>query len=1048
MLYFCSSIENTVIKYFKMLKKIYKFFFSMPFAGILFLLLAISMAVATFVENDYGTMTVQKIFYKSWWFELLWFLFAFSLVVNIFKFKLYRRSKYGIFIFHLAMLFIILGAAITRYISYEGLMHIKEGETSDYILSDDTHIKIKIMDNKDSIGFENKVLFGSLGKNSFDKKIEFKNKEYGISLKKFIPNANESLVKDENEGTPVLYLIHGTQRGRAGGFLKENDVLTFNEVSIGFNSAEDTNVKIYSRNDSLKIKAAFPFTVMYMSDQSVDSIEANSEFDFNTGALYMLQNESIVLKEYVPKAKLIPVSKSSKIESASFNALVLNISDGNTAKTIYLWGNKGMEGRIQHVKYGDTDIAMSYGSVRIKLPFKIKLRDFQLERYPGSHSPSSYASEVTLIDPDNNIKKEYRIYMNHVLDYKGYRFFQSSYDPDESGSILSVNHDAWGTGITYLGYFLLTLGMILTFFTKKARVKKLNSLINKYRDKRINNFSIIAFVLFISASLSAQVSLPDSFKIINKTQAKKFGEILIQERGGRIMPMNTISSRLIRKVTRKNEFAGQNPDQIMLGMMAFPHQWQEIPLIKIGHPELENYIGTGKYAAYIDFFDDKAGYILAGYIEEALHKAEKDRSKFDKAVIKVDERLNIIYMIFSGSFLNIYPKEGDPSRKWYTPEDVSKMEFGDADVLVKNFLPWYLQSVVEGVDKNDWSNANLALDGLKKYQKSIAMDYIPSDDKIKGEILYNKTLIFNKLIGWYFTIGFILLILLLIKVFKPRINLKWPVKIGIILIFIGFIFHTSGLALRWYIAGHAPWSNGYESMVYIAWAIVLAGVLMAKKSPITLAATTVLAAWIMIVAAMNWMDPQITNLVPVLKSYWLMIHVSVITASYGFLFLGAMLGLINLIMIVITGKKGKKSNAGYTIKELTAVNELSLTIGLFLLSIGTFLGGVWANESWGRYWGWDAKETWSLITIMIYAFILHMRMIKGLKSLYSFNLASVIGSFSILMTYFGVNFYLSGLHSYAKGDAVPIPIWVYVSVFLLGVLATVAYYRHDEKDSI
>ncbi len=1031
-----------------MLKKIYNFFLSISFAGTLFLSLALAMAVATFIENDYGTMTVQKIIYKSWWFELLWLLFAVSLIINIFKFRLYRKVKYGIFIFHLAMLIIIAGAAITRYISYEGLMHIKEGETSDYILTDDTHIKIIATDGIDSINSENKVLFGSLGKNTFNKKIKFKNKEYNIALNKFIPNANESLVKDEKEGVPVLYLIHGTAGGRVGGFLKEKETLVYNTVMIGFNTDENTNVKIYTKNDSLKIQTAFPFTVMYMSDQSIDTMKANTEYNFGTGALYMLQNENIVLKEYIPKAKLIPVSKSSKIEAASFNALEFNVSDGNTIKTVYAWGNKGMEGQLQHVKFGDTDIAISYGSIRKKLPFKIKLRDFQLERYPGSHSPSSYASEITLIDPKDNIKMDYRIYMNHVLDYKGYRFFQSSYDPDESGSILSVNHDAWGTGITYLGYFLLTMGMILTFFTKKARVKKLNRLINKFRDKRLHNTSIITFILISTIVSSAQVNLPDSFKIINKTQAKKFGEILIQERGGRIMPLNTMSSRLVRKITQKKEFAGQNPDQIMLGIMTFPHQWQNIPIVKIGHPELEDYIGTGKYAAYIDFFDDKTGYILANYIEEALHKPEKERSKFDKAVIKVDERINIIYMIFSGSFLKIYPKKDDPSRKWYTPEQASKMDFGEADVLVKNFLPWYLQSVVEGVNKNDWSNANLALEGLINYQKSVAAGYMPSDNKIKAELFYNKTLIFNKLIGWYFTVGFILLILLLIKVFKPGINLKWSVKTGIFLIFIGFIFHTFGLGLRWYIAGHAPWSNGYESMVYIAWAIVLAGVLLAKKSPITLAATAVLAAWIMIVAAMNWMDPQITNLVPVLKSYWLMIHVSVITASYGFLFLGAMLGLINLIMISISGNNEENTNIKYTIKELTAVNELSLTIGLFLLSIGTFLGGVWANESWGRYWGWDAKETWSLITIMIYAFILHMRMIKGMRSVYIFNLASVIGSFSILMTYFGVNFYLSGLHSYAKGDAVPIPLWVYISVFILVVLATIAYYRQDKNETI
>jgi len=337
---------------------------------------------------------------------------------------------------------------------------------------------------------------------------------------------------------------------------------------------------------------------------------------------------------------------------------------------------------------------------------------------------------------------------------------------------------------------------------------------------------------------------------------------------------------------------------------------------------------------------------------------------------------------------------------------------------------------------------------LRKYQISIAKDYMPSEGKIKAELLYNRLLIFNKLIGWYFMIGLILLVLLLIKVFRPKMNLKWPIRIGIGLIILGFVFHVFGLGLRWYIAGHAPWSNGYESMVYIAWAIVLAGVLLARKSHITLAATSVLAGWILIVAVMNWLDPQITNLVPVLKSYWLMIHVSVITASYGFLFLGAMLGLINLFLIIARGNSKPNDNITFTLKELSAVNEFSLTIGIFLLSIGTFLGGIWANESWGRYWGWDAKETWSLISILIYSFVLHMRKIKGLQSLFAYNLASVFASFSIIMTFFGVNFYLSGLHSYAQGDPVPIPIWVYISVFVLILIATVAYYRHDEKERL
>ncbi len=1018
----------------------------MPFAGILMLALAVAMAVATFIENDYGTMTVQKVIYKSWWFELLWFLFGVSLIANIIIFKLYRKVKYGILIFHLAMIVIIIGAAVTRYVSYEGLMPIREGESSNEILSDDTYIQAKII-GSDKAFIDKKVLFGSLGRNHFDETLSYNGKSFRLTLQKFYPNANETLVKNVENGSPILYLVHGTPKGRVGGFLKDKEKLSFKDVTIGFNSPDNSTVRIFNRNDSLLVNSDYSIPVMYMSDQSKDTLSAKTDHPFSTGALYIFNEESIVLKEYVPQGALKPVSKNNKIEAASYNALEMNVSDGKTMKTVNIWGNKGMVGQEKEVAFGDTKIKISYGSKKIQLPFSIKLRDFQLERYPGSMSPSSYASEVTLIDEKENIKKDYRIYMNHVLDYKGYRFFQSSYDPDERGTILSANHDKWGTGLTYLGYFLLTLGMFLTFFTKKARIKKLNRLIGEYRDKRLN-LGVIALFSIISLTANAQTSLPDTFKIVNTEKAEDFGKILVQERGGRIIPMNTLSSELIRKITQKKKFLGQNSDQIMLGLMTFPYQWQDIELIIVKHPGLRKYLGIEKYASYSDMFDDKNEYVLAKQIEEAVHKPEKERSKFDKEVIKVDERLNILYMIFSGNFLKIFPKENDPKRTWYTPKETSNMDFGEAGVLVKNFLPWYLQSVAEGVKENKWDNADLALDGLRKYQMSIAKDYMPSEGKIKAELLYNRLLIFNKLIGWYFTIGLILLILLLIKVFIPKMNLKWPIRIGMGLVFLGFIAHTFGLGLRWYIAGHAPWSNGYESMVYIAWAIVLAGVLLARKSPITLAATSVLAGWILIVAVMNWLDPQITNLVPVLKSYWLMIHVSVITASYGFLFLGAMLGIINLFLIIVRGNSKPNDNITFTLKELSAVNEFSLTIGIFLLSIGTFLGGIWANESWGRYWGWDAKETWSLISILIYSFVLHMRKIKGLQSLFAYNLASVFASFSIIMTYFGVNFYLSGLHSYAQGDPVPIPIWIYISVFVLVLIATVAYYRHDEKERL
>jgi cytochrome c-type biogenesis protein CcsB len=265
-------------------------------------------------------------------------------------------------------------------------------------------------------------------------------------------------------------------------------------------------------------------------------------------------------------------------------------------------------------------------------------------------------------------------------------------------------------------------------------------------------------------------------------------------------------------------------------------------------------------------------------------------------------------------------------------------------------------------------------------------------------------------------------------------------------ILVGFLFalHTTGLIARWYISGHAPWSDAYESMIYVAWATMFFTLAFDRKSKLTVASGTFVASMILMIAHWNWMDPSIANLQPVLNSYWLMIHVAVIVGSYGPLTLGMVLGVVSLILMLFTNEKNKVK-MDLNIKEITYINEMALTIGLIMLTIGNFLGGQWANESWGRYWGWDPKETWALISIMIYAFVIHARFVPSLRGKWIFNLMSILAFYSIMMTYFGVNFYLTGMHSYASGDKVVTPTFVYYSlggVVLLGIASYFSYRKH------
>ena len=258
-----------------------------------------------------------------------------------------------------------------------------------------------------------------------------------------------------------------------------------------------------------------------------------------------------------------------------------------------------------------------------------------------------------------------------------------------------------------------------------------------------------------------------------------------------------------------------------------------------------------------------------------------------------------------------------------------------------------------------------------------------------------------------------------------------------------FALHTAGLIARWYISGHAPWSDGYESMIYVAWATMFFGLLLSKKSALTLAATTFVTSILLMVAHLSWMDPAIANLQPVLNSYWLKVHVAIIVASYGPFVLGMVLGLVALVLMIFT-KAGNKDKLDLHIKELTYINEMALTVGLVMLTIGNFLGGMWANESWGRYWGWDPKETWALISIMAYAFVIHMRLVPGLRGRFAYNLASVIAIAFIIFTYFGVNFYLSGLHSYQSGQKIDSLKSISVAVGLLILIAVLAYRKYKQ----
>jgi cytochrome c-type biogenesis protein CcsB len=445
-----------------------------------------------------------------------------------------------------------------------------------------------------------------------------------------------------------------------------------------------------------------------------------------------------------------------------------------------------------------------------------------------------------------------------------------------------------------------------------------------------------------------------------------------------------------------------------------------------------------KYASFVDFFDGKGNYKLASQLEQSYKAAVPNQ--FQKDFIDVDRKVNLLYAALEGNMLRIFPIPNDPNNKWISFTDLSSANFQGTDSLyVKNVLPLYFNSL----RSQEYSQADQLLESLKGFQKKYGSQVIPIPQKIEAEILYNKFDIFKSLFSWYMYAGALMFVMLIVQIFNDK---RWiRVAVGLMkYVIVGlFLAQTAGLIARWYISGHAPWSDAYESMIYVAWATVAMGLAFGRKSDLTIASTAFVSSMILMIAHWNWMDPEIANLQPVLDSYWLMIHVAVIVGSYGPFTLGMILGVVSLLLILLT-RSSNKEKMKLHLSELTVVNELALTVGLIMLTIGNFLGGMWANESWGRYWGWDPKETWALISIMIYAFVVHMRLIPGLRSKWLFNLASIVAFASIVMTYFGVNFYLSGLHSYASGDRVITPNFVYYSIAIVFVLGLFSYFRHKK----
>ncbi|WP_103070168.1 cytochrome c biogenesis protein CcsA [Aquimarina sediminis] len=1052
----------------KLLNATIHFLLSTRLTAFLFLIFAFALGMATFIENDYNTETAKTLIYNAWWFNVILFLFILNFIGNVKRYRLYKKDKVYILVLHFAFIIILVGAAITRYISFEGIISIKENETSSTMLSEKKYLSVAIDNGLKTKTIEKKLLLSQTGVegykplelsmlnflsggNHFQIHTDFDNEPFEISYLGYVPNAKIEFKENESSRNRFLHLVESSRGVRSDKYLKKNDYLTFFDADISFQNIKEGVINIYSKENQLYIKAHRTLKYVVMANQETGVIMPNTAQVLKYRTLYTLGSLQFVIPEPLVHGYL--TYKTSDAEEFPLDMLSLRIKTKDISKDINVFGAQFFEKEPKRVKIGSLNFAISYGSKQVKLPFEVRLNDFVLERYPGSESPKSFTSKLSIKDKSESFDTD--VYMNNVLDFKGYRLFQSSYDEQNGieSTILSVNHDMLGTWVTYVGYSLLFTGLILMLITHNSYFGK-----QRKRLKKIKNLTF--FLLLISPSLllsqtnddhTTDKEVPDIFSFTEKiplSHAEQFGRLIVQDPGGRMKPVNTFGSEFLRKVAKKNHFRGLNSDQIILSIFLKPESWKNIPIIYIkkNNTKVRDFLGiphSHKYVKLSSFFNKKGEYLLKEEVFKASKK--KIKRKYDQSVLDIDGRVVLLYLATQGDLFRIIPIPKDSHNTWVNQNEAIKRDLTDVRLSkISSIISNYKKTFSKGVGTANLKRSFTILEKIEDFQKSYGKSVIPSKEKINLELFYNKYDIFKNLFWQYMLASLFLFVIVIISVFKNKSKLLHLLtKIGISLIILLFVYHAIGLGIRWYISGHAPWSNGYESMIYVAWSTLLFGLLFGRKSGITIAATSFVASMILMVAHWNWMDPSIGNLVPVLDSYWLMIHVAIIVASYGPFAIGMILGMINLLLFALFTKKNKKK-LNKIISELTIINELSLTIGLVMLTIGNFLGGIWANESWGRYWGWDPKETWALISIMIYSFIIHARLVPGLRGKLTFNAFSIFAFTSILMTYLGVNHLLSGLHSYAKGDSAPIPLEIWSWLIISMILVILAKYKQQK----
>lgn len=641
-----------------------------------------------------------------------------------------------------------------------------------------------------------------------------------------------------------------------------------------------------------------------------------------------------------------------------------------------------------HLRQNETTSTMKDEEGKTKeLGFEVSLKNFNVVNYPGTDAPMDYVTMLTAKT------QEIKVSMNNIGSFNGYRFIQSGYDSDMQGTTLGVYHDPWGIGITYTGYALLFISLIATMASKKTRIRHLYRKALSLQGAKAWAVTVLLAVSSFATSANAQEMVK-----IDGDIADDFGKICVLY-NSRITPINTVATSFVTKLCGKPTWDGLSSNQVFAGWIFDVPYWETVKMIEIKEKKAQELLGiNGKWASFDDFWDSYNNYKL----DAPLKKAYKDGdTKLQKQLRDADEKFNIIRMLYGGEMLKMFPYAGKQGHiQWFAPgQPLGNLKLDEKElVFIKKSMDYLAESIITG----DKARAEEIAKKIYSYQHVRGKAVVPTKFRIYTEIFYNKTNAQRLPVMLYLTLSLVLAIVSTLSLNNGK--QKKTRLVSSVLTWVMLIHTTLLLALRWYVSGHLPMSNGYETMQFMAWATLIVTLVMQKRFLPVKQFGPLLSSFALLVAMITDGNPQITQLMPVLQSPLLSVHVMVIMFSYALFGLTALIGLQGLI--AHHRKQEEKE------QQLAALSQFLLYPAVALIAIGIFIGAIWANVSWGRYWSWDSKETWALITMLIYSAPLHAD-IKWLRKAQHMHIYMLLAFLSVLMTYFGVNYFLSGMHSYA-----------------------------------